>query len=39
MESSKHMETPLVGNWGKEEVTSSEVLEVTIYMKLLGSLM
>eukprot|EP00253_Pinus_taeda_P026482 PITA_26482 len=33
------METPLAGNWRKEDVTSSEVVEDTIYTKLLGSLM
>jgi len=33
------METPLVGNWTKDDPTFSEVVEATIYRKLLGSLM
>eukprot|EP00253_Pinus_taeda_P016060 PITA_16060 len=39
MESSKPMNTPLAGNWTKEDATSDEVVEVTIYRKLVGSLM
>eukprot|EP00253_Pinus_taeda_P010236 PITA_10236 len=39
MESNKPMETPLAGNWRKEDVTSGEVVEATIYSQLLGSLM
>lgn len=39
MESSKPMETPLVSNWRKEDATSSEVVEATIYRKLVASLM
>ena len=39
MESDKPMETPLVGNWRKEYATSGEVVEATIYRKLVGSLM
>jgi len=31
MESSKPMGTPLAGNWRKEDTTSGEVVEVTIY--------
>jgi len=31
MERKKPMETPLVGNWRKEIVTSCEVVEATIY--------
>eukprot|EP00253_Pinus_taeda_P035737 PITA_35737 len=39
MESSKLMETPLVGKWRKEDATLREVVEVTVYRKLVGSLM
>eukprot|EP00253_Pinus_taeda_P022324 PITA_22324 len=39
MGSSKPMETPLARNWRKEDATSSEVVEATIYKKLVGSLM
>ena len=35
MEGSKPMETPLVGNWRKEDATSGEVVDSTIYKKLL----
>ena len=38
MESSKPMETPIGGNWRKEDATSDEVVEATIYRKLVGSL-
>ena len=38
MESSKPMETPLAGNWRKEDATSGEVVEATIYRQLVGSL-
>ena len=31
MEGSKPMETPIVGNWRKENATSSEVVDATIY--------
>ena len=31
MESSKPLETPLAGNWRKEDATSGEVVEATIY--------
>ena len=31
MEGSKHMETPLAGNWRKEDATSGEVVDATIY--------
>ena len=31
MESNKPMETPLAGNWNKEDATSSEVVDATIY--------
>eukprot|EP00253_Pinus_taeda_P005364 PITA_05364 len=39
MERRKPMETPLVENWRKENATSGEVVEATIYRKLVGSLM
>ena len=39
MESSKPMETPLAGNWRKEDATLGEVVEATVYRKLVGSLM
>eukprot|EP00253_Pinus_taeda_P033010 PITA_33010 len=34
-----HMETPLAGNWRKEDATSREVVEAIVYRKLVGSLM
>ena len=39
MESSKPMETPIVGNWRKEVAVSREVVEATLYRQLVGSLM
>ena len=39
MESSKPMETPLVGNWKKEDATLGEVVEAIFYKQLVGSLM
>ena len=39
MESRKPMETPLVGNWRKEDDTSGDVVASTIYQQLVGSLM
>ena len=39
MESSKPMATPLVGNWRKEDSTSGEVEEATVYKHLVGSFM
>ena len=33
------METPLPGNWRKEDVTSSEVVDDIVYRKLVGLLM
>ena len=33
------METPLLGNWRKEDDTSSEVVDTTVYRKLVGSVM
>eukprot|EP00253_Pinus_taeda_P008405 PITA_08405 len=38
MESSKPIETPLAGNWRKEDATSGEVVKATIYRQLVGSL-
>eukprot|EP00253_Pinus_taeda_P025398 PITA_25398 len=38
MERNKPMETPLIGIWRKEYVTSGEVVEATIYRHLMGSL-
>ena len=38
MESNKPMETPLVGNWRKENATSGEVVEAIVYRQLVGSL-
>eukprot|EP00253_Pinus_taeda_P035327 PITA_35327 len=39
MEKFKPMQTPLAGNWRKEDATSGEVVEATVYRKLVGSLM
>ena len=39
MERNKPMETPLLGNWRKEDATLGEVVEATIYRHLVGSLM
>ena len=39
MESNKPLETPLAGNWRKEDATSEEVVEAIVYRKLVGSLM
>ena len=39
MERSKPMDTPLPGNQRKEDATSGEVVDATIYRKLAGSLM
>eukprot|EP00253_Pinus_taeda_P002968 PITA_02968 len=33
------METPLVGNWRKEDATSGEVVAAIVYPQLMGSLM
>ena len=38
MESCKPMDTPLPGNWRKEDATSREVVDATVYSKLVGSL-
>ena len=39
MEKCKPMQTPLVGNWRKEDATSSEVVAATVYQQLMDSLM
>jgi len=39
MDNSKPMEAPLASNWRKEDATSGEVVEATVYKKLVGSLM
>eukprot|EP00253_Pinus_taeda_P011898 PITA_11898 len=39
MEMCKPMETPLAGNWRKEDATSGEVVAATVYWQLVGSLM
>ena len=39
MDMCKPMETPLAGNWRKEDATSGEVVEATVYRQLVGSLM
>lgn len=39
MEGRKPMETPLESNQRKEDATSSEVVEVIVYMQLVGTLM
>ena len=32
------MDTPLLGNWRKEDATSGEVVDATVYRKLVGLL-
>eukprot|EP00253_Pinus_taeda_P003104 PITA_03104 len=39
MEMCKLMETPLAGNWRKEDATLGEVVAATVYWQLMGSLM
>jgi len=39
MEKCKPMQTPLVGSWRKEDATSGEVVEATLYRYLVASLM
>ena len=39
MEDCKPMDTPLLGNWRKEDATSAKVVDATIYRQLVGSLM
>ena len=33
------MDTPIQGNWRKEDATSGEVVDATVYRQLVGSLM
>jgi hypothetical protein len=37
MEGCKPMDTPLLGNWRKEDATSGEVVDATAYRQLVGS--
>ena len=39
MQGCKPIDTPLLGNWKKEDVTWAEVVDATIYRQLVGSLM
>jgi hypothetical protein len=39
MEGCKPMDTPLPGNWRKEDATSGEVVDATVYRQLVGLLM
>ena len=39
MEVRRPMETPLVGNWRKEDAASGEVVDAIVYRQLVGSLM
>jgi hypothetical protein len=39
MEGCKPMDTPLPGNWRKEDATYGEVVDATVYRQLVGSLM
>ena len=39
MQGCKPIDTPLPGNWRKEDATSAEVVDATIYRQLVGSLM
>jgi hypothetical protein len=39
MEGCKPIYTPLPGNWRKEDATSGEVVDATVYQQLVGSLM
>ena len=39
MERCKPMETPLAGNWRKEDATSGDVVEAIVYRQLVVSLM
>ena len=39
MESYKPMDTPLPENWRKEDATSGEVVDDSVYRQLVGSLM
>ena len=39
VEGCKLMDTPLPGNWRKEDSTCGEVVDATLYRQLVGSLM
>ena len=39
MHGCKPIETPLPGGWRKEDATSAEVVDATVYRQLVGSLM
>ena len=39
MEDYKPMDTPLPGNWKKEDATSTKVMDATVYQQLVGLLM
>ena len=39
MQGYKPIDTPLLGNWKKEDATSAEVVDATVYRQLVGSLM
>ena len=39
MQGCKPINTPLPRNWRKEDVTSAEVVDATVYRQLVGSLM
>jgi hypothetical protein len=38
MEGCKPIDTPLPGNWRKEDATSGEVVDIAVYRQLVGSL-
>ena len=39
MQGCKPIDTPLLGNWKKEDATSAKVVDATVYRQLVGSLM
>ena len=39
MQGCKPIDTPLLGNWRKEDATLAEVVDATVYQQLVGSLM
>ena len=39
MHGCKPVDTPLPGGWRKEDATSAEVVDATVYRQLVGSLM
>ena len=39
MHGCKPIDTPLLGGWRKEDATSVEVVDATVYQQLVGSLM